>query len=138
MNTVRLMHFARLLLAGAAFAGTVAAAGAQGPLAMLDRFEPGQWELRSRDGGASTTQRCLANGRTLIQLRHAHLQCRSTVLEDSAASVTVQYVCPGNGYGHTRIRLENPRLAQLETQGVAGGLPFSFEAEVRRVGLCHP
>lgn len=136
MGTVQFVRAARLVAAVIALgAGSVMA----GPpsLAMLDRFEPGQWELRQRDGGGGSSLRCLGNGRTLIQLRHAGLQCRSTVIEDGEASVTVQYVCPGNGYGHTRIRLENPRLAQIETQGVSNGLPFAFAAEARRAGPCR-
>lgn len=136
MGTVQFVRAARLLAAAIALSGGIAVAGPPS-LAMLDRFESGQWELRPRDGGGGGTQRCLGNGRSLIQLRHAGLQCRSTVIEDGAASVTVQYVCPGNGYGHTRIRLENPRLAQIETQGVANGLPFAFAAEARRVGPCR-
>lgn len=138
MGTLQFTRVVRLLLAAAVFAGGAAAAGPQGSLAMLDGLEPGQWELRQRDGSGPTSLRCLGSGRPLIQLRHANLQCRSAVIEDTAASVTVQYVCPGNGYGRTRIRLENPRLAQLETQGVAGGLPFSFDAEARRLGSCRP
>ncbi len=138
MGTGQFIRVARLLAIGAGFVGGVAMAGPQGSLAMLDRFEPGQWELRQRDGGSPATQRCIGNGRVLIQLRHANLQCRSTIIEDRATSVTVQYVCPGNGYGLTRIRLENPRLAQVETQGVVNGLPFSFAAEARRRGACRP
>lgn len=138
MGTGQFIRVARLLAIGAGFIGGVAMAGPQGSLTMLDRFEPGQWELRQREGGSPTTQRCIGHGRALIQLRHANLQCRSTVIEDGATSVTVQYVCPGNGYGHTHIRLENSRLAQIETQGVVNGLPFSFAAEARRRGPCRP
>jgi hypothetical protein len=28
-------------------------------------------------------------------------------------------------------------LVQIETQGIAHGLPFSFTAEARRVGVCR-
>ncbi|WP_225010656.1 MULTISPECIES: hypothetical protein [Novosphingobium] len=136
MGRVQFVRAARLLAAAIALMGGVVVAGAPS-LAMLDRFESGQWELRQRDGGGGGSRRCLGNGRTLIQLRHPGLQCRSTIIEDGEASVTVQYVCPGNGYGHTRIRLENPRLAQIETQGIANGLPFAFVAEARRAGPCR-
>lgn len=109
---------------------------AQGPaLSMLDRLEAGLWEVRARDN-ANTVQVCLENGRKLIQIRHQREQCRRLVVEDLPSMVTVHYTCPANGYGHTTIRFENPRLAQLETQGIDKGLPFNFVAEARRVGAC--
>lgn len=122
------------VLVTAAFAGTSGIA--QGPaLAMLDRLEPGLWEVRARDD-ADTVQICVDNGRKLIQVRHRGEVCRRFVIDDSPSMVTVQYTCPAGGYGHTRVRFENPRLAQLETQGIDKGLPFNFVAEARRLGPC--
>ncbi|MCX7284196.1 MAG: hypothetical protein NTX28_09160 [Novosphingobium sp.] len=102
---------------------------------MLDRLEPGLWEVRARDN-AETVQICIDNGRKLIQIRHQREQCRRLVVEDLPGMVTVHYTCPANGYGHTTLRFENPRLAQLETQGIDKGLPFNFVAEARRIGAC--
>ena len=48
----------------------------------------------------------------------------------------VQYTCRGKGYGRTQIRRESNRLVQIDSQGIADGLPFSFSAEARRVGDC--
>lgn len=107
-------------------------------LMMLDRFEAGQWEVRARDTTTSRSSLCIDNGRDLVQLRHAGAACRSVVIEDTPSAVTIQYTCPGNGYGRTRIRMENARLAQIETQGIAQGLPFDYSAEARRVGSCTP
>lgn len=125
------------LLAVVAAAGFFASAGiAQGPaLAMLDRLEPGLWEVRARDQ-SDTVQICVDNGRKLIQVRHRGEACRRFVIDDSPTMVTVQYTCPAGGYGHTRVRFENARLAQLETQGIDNGLPFNFVAEARRLGPC--
>lgn len=105
-------------------------------LQMLDRLELGQWEVRARDKVGQRNVMCIDNGRDLIQIRHAGATCRSFVVEDGPGAVTVQYTCPGNGYGRTHIRYENARLAQVETQGIAGGLPFDFSAEARKVGDC--
>ena len=113
--------------------GAVFAQGLQ--LAMLDRLEPGLWEVRARDGGRSERV-CLDDGRRLIQLRHPNLACRRFVVENEASSVTVHYTCNGQGSGRTHLRLESPRLVQIESQGVAGKLPFDFPAEARRVGSC--
>lgn len=121
----------------AAFGFVAAASLAQGPaLAMLDRLEPGMWEVQARDGAAPSVQLCIDSGRKLIQIRHPREACQRFVIEDKPGSVTVQYSCPANGYGRTSVRFENARLAQIETQGIDGGLPFNFVAEARRIGPC--
>ncbi len=105
-------------------------------LAMLDHLQPGQWEVRDRDLAGGRSRICIENGRRLIQIRHMREVCRSFTVEDTADAVTVHYTCPGNGYGQTSVRFESAQLVQLETQGIAQGLPFNFRAEVRRVGAC--
>ncbi|QGN56430.1 hypothetical protein GKE62_11510 [Novosphingobium sp. Gsoil 351] len=102
---------------------------------MLDRLDPGMWEIRMRDSRQSERV-CLEDGRRLIQLRHPNLTCRQFVVEDEPGSVTIHYVCPGQGSGRTRLRFETPRLVQVESAGVASRLPFDFAAEARRVGDC--
>lgn len=116
--------------------GMLAPAAAQAPgLGMLDGLDPGQWELRYRDG-AATQKICVRNGRQLIQLRHPNSKCSRYVVEDGDREVTVQYTCRGSNYGRTSIRRESASLAQVESQGIAGGLPFQFTAEARRTGSC--
>lgn len=105
-------------------------------LAMLDQIEPGRWEIRLRDGSRRTYPICVDNGRKLIQLRHDALNCDRLIVDDQADEVTVQYTCRGRGYGRTNIRRETGRLVQIETQGIAEGLPFDFAAEARRTGDC--
>jgi len=105
-------------------------------LAMLDQLQPGQWEVRDRDLAGGRSRICIESGRRLIQIRHMREVCRSFTVEDTADVVTVHYTCPGNGYGQTSVRFESAQLVQLETQGIAQGLPFNFRAEVRRVGAC--
>ncbi len=114
----------------------VPAAGQRPGLAMLDRLETGRWELRPRGSRGLTEQICLRDGRRLIQLRHPGSTCDRLIVADSTAEVTVQYTCPGRGYGRTHIRYETGRLAQVDTQGIADGLPFDFVAEARRIGDC--
>lgn len=109
---------------------------AQAPaLQMLDRLDRGEWTVRFRSGGEQKKV-CLRSGRELIQLRHNGANCSRYVVEDSAGQVTVQYSCPGNGYGRTNIRRESGVLAQIESQGIADGKPFQFTAEARRTGAC--
>lgn len=106
-------------------------------LAMLDRLEPGLWAIVPQGSTTAKVRICIDNGRKLIQIRHSGQACRQFVIEDSPSTATVQYTCPANGYGHTRLRFENTRLAQVETQGIESGLPFNFSAEARRVGPCR-
>lgn len=129
---IRTMVLGAALLAGAA----VPAFGLGQPLAMLDGLERGRWELRAREPGGDVQQICVGDARALIQLRHPGNACQRLVVDDTDSEVTVQYTCPGRGFGRTYIRRETGRLVQIETQGVVGGLPFASSLEGRRVGDC--
>ncbi len=126
-------------LTGAALAailGLVVPAGAQSDgLAMLGNLAKGEWTIRYRDGSPER-KICVRSGLELIQLRHSDRNCSRFVVEDEASRVTVQYTCPGNGYGRTNIRRESGSLVQIESQGIVSGLPFQFNAEARRTGSC--
>ncbi len=123
-------------LCAAAFGLAVPAQG-QGPaLAMLDKLDTGRWEMRLREPGNPAERLCVTNGRRFIQLRHPQSNCERFVVQDGPNEVTVHYTCRGKGYGRTHIRRETSRLVQIETQGIADGLPFEFSAEARRVGEC--
>jgi hypothetical protein len=58
------------------------------------------------------------------------------VLNQTRTEMTVQYTCKGSGFGRTQLRRETAQLVQIETQGVADGLPFDFSAEGRWAGEC--
>jgi hypothetical protein len=117
--------------------GLLTPAAAQGPsLAMLSALDDGQWEIRFRDGRESRRV-CVRSGAELIQLQHAGPACSRFVVDDGASEVVVQYTCRGNGYGRTSIRRESASLVQIDSQGIAAGLPFDFSAEARRVGPCR-
>ncbi len=113
----------------------IPAAAQSGGLEMLSGLAKGEWTVRYRDGSAER-KICVRSGIELIQLRHNDRNCSRFVVEDDAAKVTVQYTCPGNGYGRTNIRRETGSLVQIESQGIASGLPFQFGAEARRTGSC--
>ncbi len=130
-------RIAALALAGAgAVLGLAVPVLAQGNgLAMLGSLAKGEWTIRQR-GGAPDRKICVRSGAELIQLMHRESGCSQFVVEDGAARVTVQYTCPGNGYGRTSIRRETPALVQLESQGIEGKMPFQLTAEARRTGTC--
>jgi hypothetical protein len=103
---------------------------------MLDTLEKGSWELRQRGNSALVRTLCLGDARAFIQLQHPRTGCSRYVIADGAEEVTVHYTCPGAGHGRTTVRHETNRLVQIDTQGIAGGAPFSFAYEARRTGGC--
>lgn len=103
---------------------------------MLDTLEKGSWELRQRGNSALVRSFCLGDARAFIQLQHPRGGCSRYVIADGAEEVTVHYTCPGAGHGRTTIRHETNRLVQIDTQGIAGGAPFSHAYEARRTGGC--
>lgn len=136
MNRLNYLVSAAMLVAGASLAAPDGASNAQtARLAMLDSLNKGEWTIRFRDGSPNR-KICVRTGRELIQLRHGNPKCSRFVVEDGSSEVAVQYTCPGNGYGRTSIRRETGSLVQLESQGIADGLPFQFDAEARRTGNC--
>jgi hypothetical protein len=123
-------------VAGLTFGTVVAPAVAEAPeLAMLDGLARGTWVLHSRGDGAHG-RICVHSGRELIQIHHRNKQCSHYVVDDKPDLVTVQYTCPGEGYGRTTIRRETPRLVQIDSQGIDNGMPFHIHAEARRAGEC--
>lgn len=103
-------------------------------LEALSKLERGRWQLRDEAGEPRSI--CLANPRALVQLEHAGVSCAQEVVANEAGGATVQYSCPGRGFGHTSIRVETPRLARIDTQGLVDGRPFSYRTEARRIGNC--
>jgi hypothetical protein len=100
----------------------------------LSQLERGRWQLR--DSAGQPRSICLGDPTALIQLEHPGVSCEREVLSSEKGGATVQYSCSGRGYGHTSIRIETPRLARIDTQGLVDGRPFSYRAEARKVGGC--
>ena len=119
------------ILAGFAIA-TVAQSGS---LEFFRGLTKGEWTIKHRDGSPDL-KICLKTGEELVQIKHRRTDCSRFVVEDGQSKVTVQYTCPGDGYGRTDIRRENSSLVQIESQGIAGGLPFQVAVEARRTGSC--
>lgn len=106
-------------------------------LAALARLEPGLWQLRDLDNASAQQQAiCVADPAALLQLRHRNSPCSRLVIADDASGATVHYTCPAGGFGRTEVRVETPRLAQIDTQGIANNAPFAYRAEARRIGVC--
>ena len=104
-------------------------------LEALSKLESGRWQL-SRSDGTDARSLCLADPAALVQLEHEGVSCGQEVLASEAGAATVEYSCPGRGFGRTDIRVETPRLARIDTQGLVDGRPFAYRVEARKVGGC--
>ena len=128
------LRWGALGLAGLIAVAAPVFAFAEADLETLIRLEPGRWELRDAVGASRSI--CLRDLGPLVQLEHSGVGCDQEVVASDKSGATVQYSCPGHGYGHTSIRVETPRLARVDTQGLVDGRPFSYRVEARKVGSC--
>lgn len=113
------------------------AAPAQAPeLAMLNKVQPGLWNLKERGTTDTADKVCVRDPRKLLQLRHIDAQCNRFVVSDMPDEVTVTYRCPTGGSGRTTIKYEGRGLIQIDSQGIAQNSPFAFAMEGRYAGAC--
>lgn len=120
--------------------GLVVSGGARAALAgltALSSIEGGLWDVRSKDGRDGGRTMCLQDPGDLLQLGHPGLSCSRFAIKNLPTEAVVHYRCPGSGSGQTSLRVETPRLLQIETQGIAHQAPFSFQFEARRLGACN-
>lgn len=135
---LRLTRRLLVSLGAAALLGATAVAHAAGALPALSRLEPGLWQVRELGPGRHKppVRLCISDTAMLMQLQHRSAPCSRTVIASGASSATVHYTCPANGFGRTSVRVETPKLAKIDTQGIMDNAPFAFRAEARHVGSC--
>lgn len=108
----------------------------KGGLQALSGIERGTWELRERGTRSVPRRICIGDPAQLIQVQHPGANCRRFVVTDAANHAVVTYQCTDQGTGRTDLRVETPRLVQINAQGVADSAPFSLSLEARRTGEC--
>ena len=126
----------RLLAAAAALGAAPAYALVAGHAAALSKIERGRWHVRELDSAVASATLCLGDPAQILRFAHRNASCTADVFEDGARGATIQYSCPGRGFGHTHVRVETPRAMLIDTQGLSNGRPFSYRLEARRVGAC--
>ena len=127
---------ALLALGTIALLGSPAAAQKGAGLTAIAKLEPGLWQLRVLDTSEQPRSICVADPGMLMQVQHRNSPCARVVLSNDVKGATVHYTCPANGFGRTSVRVETPRLAKIDTQGIMGNAPFAYRAEARKVGAC--
>ncbi len=129
---IRTFSFLLVALTGTAIALPAPAAAPGFPL--LAKMEKGAWQLTPPVGAKRRI--CLRSGQEFFVLRHDAGQCTRFVVKNAPNELTVHLTCGPTGHVRTTLRLETPRLVQIDTQGVIDGSPFSDSFEARRVGTC--
>lgn len=110
----------------------------QGQPSGVSKLEPGLWQLRDLDDGRhALAPMCVADPSVLFQVEHRNTTCSRRVIASDGQGATVHYTCPAIGFGRTSIRVETPRLARIDTQGISGKAPFAYRLEARQTGRCE-
>lgn len=122
------------MIAGAAAALSLAAV--QRPSA-LSPVKPGLWELAGVPG-TQPLRLCVTDMMALGHVEHRSRACTQRVLRDRPSTVSVDYTCAKQEFGRSEISVLTPRSLRIDTQGIAGGLPFAYVVQARRVGECAP
>ncbi len=125
----------RLAAAGLLTLSAVATAQGARP-ALLERVQPGSWTLHEIGSKGRDRSICVRDVGALLQIHHGTAACSRFIVSETARAATVQYSCPGQGYGRTTVTLESPSLVRIQTQGLATGAPFDVDYEARRGGRC--
>ena len=127
------MTRAKTLLLVAAIPLAVSVMAAQRPAA-LTSTAPGLWEIDGLPGGA--VRECVSEVAALAQYEHRSKNCSSRIISDGPSSTVIQYHCPGNDFGRSKMTVITPRSLRIETQGISDSLPFGYVLQARRVGDC--
>jgi len=130
------MRFGRFLAIGAAGVGAALLLGAATRPAALAQAMPGLWEVTGVPAMKTPIRQCFGDLLALAQFEHRNESCSRRVIRDAASSTTVEYNCPGGGFGRSEIGLITPRSLRIETQGISDGLPFHYVIQARRMGDC--
>jgi hypothetical protein len=132
MSPKRLLPFLCLGFAGALASAAAPSDGGAGVLARLHR---GQWVVKPFARGAAERTLCLRDPKVLLHLEHGG-GCKEELVASDSGGATAEYSCGARGFAHTSVRLQTPRAATIDTQGLIDGRPFSYRAVARRAGPC--
>ena len=133
---MRAVRFA--FLSAVATVGVAAALPQLKPINAMAAVQPGLWSIHALDRGESDIPAiCVSDTTRLLQFRHPTQTCSRFVIADTPHVATIQYSCPGAGWGRTSVRIISPGQLRLDTQGIADNAPFALAAEAKRIGDCR-
>jgi hypothetical protein len=126
---------ASLILAAAGLAAAITPSAAEPPPA-LAQVQGGLWEISGAPGSAAPLRQCVAEIAALARFEHRAKSCSATVLKSAGSMTSIEYSCPGAGFGHSEIQVITPRSLRISTQGISDGLPFNYVLQAHRVEDC--
>ena len=109
--------------------------GAAQPLP-LGQAQAGLWEISGAPGAKAPLRQCVSNVAALAEFEHRGKVCSPKVISSSANSMVIQYSCGNAGFGRSQVDVITPRSLRIDTQGISGGLPFSYVLQARRIDDC--
>jgi hypothetical protein len=115
--------------------GVLTLAAAAQPSA-LSQTQAGLWEITGAPGAKTPLRQCVADVAALAEFEHRGKACSPKVISSSANSTVIQYSCGNAGFGRTQVDVITPRSLRIDTQGISGGLPFSYVLQARRIDDC--
>lgn len=124
------------IAAALALAGAAGLAAAAAP-AVLGKSRAGLWLLEGIEGSKVPTRMCVADLADLARLQHQGRKCTQRALRENDLSVTFSYQCSGSDFGQTKLDWVTSQSFRIQTQGISGGLPFSYLVQARRLGECE-
>jgi hypothetical protein len=111
------------------------AADAPPPLAALEGFRAGAWQVKPIGSTGSSSQ-CISDAVPMLAGGRPAQSCSFKAITDAADSATVTYRCAAGRSGRTVIRRDAGGLYTVDAQGLENGLPFATRTEWRRTGDC--
>jgi hypothetical protein len=123
------------IAAAVALAGAAGIAVAAGP-ALLAKSRPGLWQLEGIEGSKVPARRCLTDLADLARLQHPGRKCTQRPIRETDSSLTFSYECSPKDFGQSRLDFVTSQSFRIQTQGISGGLPFSYVVQARRLGEC--
>ena len=119
-----------------ALAGAAGLAAAATP-AVFGKSRAGLWHLDGIEGSKVPLRKCVADLAELARLQHPAKKCTQRLLRETDSSATFSYQCSGSDFGQTKLDWVTSQSFRIQTQGISGGLPFSYLVQARRLGECE-
>lgn len=123
-----------------AVALTLGAAAGLAPAAtpaVFGKSRTGLWQLDGIEGSKAPRRVCVTDFAELARLQHAGRKCTQTLIRETDSSATFSYQCSGSDFGQTKLDWVTSQSFRIQTQGISGGLPFSYLVQARRLGECE-
>lgn len=120
----------------AASAGVFGQSAAAPTLQAMRAITPGNWSFHEPGTRTPARGSCIGDPAVFLRLRLRNAQCSRFVIDNSPATATVHYTCPGSGHVRTTIRVDTPRVLRIDSEGIIDGMPFADKLEARRTGAC--